>query len=711
MIHKKAVLLAAVAGAALLFGTANAQTITFQIPGTSKAWDSRVNPDYPIGIGDGSAPAAAEALALKSGNKIHITATGGTQTFPGGTMIGPEGQQDYTADDYPGGSGQFFPSKYVDPLDFPAFLNELIGVFVDAKGRIISKPFPVGKDWKGVVPTGAVKLQFGINDDVLNDNSGEISVVIDPHADFPDSDLVRTPPPPPPSPVILPPYPDHPPAPLVIHPKYNTIIADGSRYSADPAPLVANGKFYIIAGRDEAPINGGGFVMYTYQIFETDDPASKNWKLYPDILRPEKVFGWADEDGAWASQIVQGRDKRFYLYAPVREKNCKARNCMGIGVAVADTPLGPYLDIHPEGPILSQTTPVRNQIENIDPTVLIDDDGRVYIYWGTFGRLKGVELEQDMKTPKGDPIDVKGLTGFFEAPWIFKRKGTYYMSYAANNAGPSSLCTEAVYHACQAYGTATSPLGPWTYRGVFLDPVTSATSHGGLVPYEDKWYLAYHNGDAKDGSHFRRSVAIDEVFWDDTVSPPAIQKVIQTRPPVDPTPTHNVALSARITASNAPVPVQFRLRALNDGKLPEAPLPPDMWGNWTGRNDTQKGWIQYQWDKPVTLDGSRLFFWGDQPTGAGTGVALPTAWHLEYWDKTGWKPVSETHPTTPRADGVSETHFKPITTRCLRAVMDASTDGKSYAAFGVLEWQALSPTTFVPTTPPPKEPAPSICKS
>lgn len=296
-----------------------------------------------------------------------------------------------------------------------------------------------------------------------------------------------------------------------------------------------------------------------------------------------------------------------------------------------------------------------------------------------------------MKTPKGTPVDVSALTGFFEAPWIFKRKGVYYMAYAANNAGPDSPCTEAVYHACQSYGTASSPLGPWTYRGVFLDPVTSATSHAGLVPFKDKWYLAYHNADAKDGSHFRRSVAVDEVFWDDTASPPAIKKVIQTRPPVDATPTNNVALSARITASNMPLPVQFRLRALNDEKTPPAPLPPDMWGNWTGRNDAPTGWIEYQWDKPVTVDATKIYFWGDQPTGAGAGVAVPKAWHIEYWDEAEWRTVNPTGPYTTLSGDYSQVSFKPVTTRCVRAVMDASTDTKSYAAFGVLEWQILSP--------------------
>jgi beta-xylosidase len=67
------------------------------------------------------------------------------------------------------------------------------------------------------------------------------------------------------------------------------------------------------------------------------------------------------------------------------------------------------------GPIISQAAPVRNMMQNIDPTPFVDDDGRVYIYWGTFGQLRGMELER-YGHPKGEPVAVTSLKGFFEAP-------------------------------------------------------------------------------------------------------------------------------------------------------------------------------------------------------------------------------------------------------------------------------------------------------
>ena len=207
----------------------------------------------------------------------------------------------------------------------------------------------------------------------------------------------------------------------------NPILADGDYYSTDPAPFVADGQLWILAGRDEAASDVNDFIMPEWQLLKTADPASGKWTHYPAILKPENVFAWAEPARAYAGQIIQGPDKRYYLYAPVLEKNSDAKDRFAIGVAVADSPLGPWRDAHPSGPIISQKVPVANDIQNIDPTTMIDDDGRVYIYWGTFGQMRGMELARDMITPKGPELEMKGLTGFFEAPWIMKRKGTYYM--------------------------------------------------------------------------------------------------------------------------------------------------------------------------------------------------------------------------------------------------------------------------------------------
>ncbi len=474
-----------------------------------------------------------------------------------------------------------------------------------------------------------------------------------------------------------------------VHAAHNPILSDGQYYSTDPAPIVVGDTLYILTGRDEAAPDVNDFIMNEWQVLATKDVKSGDWTHYRHFLRPEQVFKWAEPGRAYAGQIIQGRDKRFYLYAPVLEANSKNEDGFAIGVAVSDTPLGPWIDAHPSGPIVSQSVPEKNTIQNIDPTPFVDDDGRVYLYWGTFGQLRAMELNGDMVTPKSAEAKVTGLTGFFEAPWLFKRKGTYYLAYAANNAGPDSPCTQAVYFACIAYGSAPTPLGPWTYRGVILRPVSSTTSHSGIIAFKGKWYIAYHTADAKGGGHFRRSVAIDEVHWDDSQTPAAIQPVTPT--PASPSvigPQRNIAPAALRMASNWPVPVQYAIAALNDGIVRANPLPPDMWASWSPHNPPQQ-WVEYQWPRSVTLNGARIRFWSDRPAGSGEGVAVPKAWHLEAWTGKAWQPIKATYGTSP--DASNTVTFKSVTTRCLRAVFDASTDGKTYAAVAVQEWETLAP--------------------
>lgn len=73
-----------------------------------------------------------------------------------------------------------------------------------------------------------------------------------------------------------------------LHAPGNPILADGSEYSADPAPLVADGKLYIIAGRDTAAPNLNAFVMPGWQLFVSSDPASGEWTTTAMCCGPSK---------------------------------------------------------------------------------------------------------------------------------------------------------------------------------------------------------------------------------------------------------------------------------------------------------------------------------------------------------------------------------------------------------------------------------------
>jgi putative cell wall-binding protein len=467
----------------------------------------------------------------------------------------------------------------------------------------------------------------------------------------------------------------------------NPILSDGSYYSADPATLVADDTLYIFAGRDEAGPTQNDFIMNEWQTFSTTDVESGQWEHQPAVMRPEEAFDWATPGRAYAGQAVEGTDGRYYWYVPVSQRDPQSENAFAIGVAVADSPTGPWTDAI-GGPLLSQRI-LGNDIENIDPTVLVDDDGRVYLYWGTFGQLRAIELDPSMTSLIGEPVTVTGARGFFEAPWLFKRGETYYLAYAGNEVSPS--CTEAVYHACISYATSPGPMGPWTYTGRVLAPVSSTTSHPAITEFDGSWYIAYHTADAEGGNHFRRSVAIDEVLWDDSVSPARMLEVVQTpEKTVDRTPRANVAPWATASSSNQPVPAQYWIRALNNELVRPNPLPPDMWGNYSGNRPASE-WVQYDWEEPVRIDSTTVDFWRDAAPGLGDGVSNPASWVLQYRGANGeWADVVDPTGYGTSTDEPVTVGFAPVTTTAVRLTMQAApgtADPSRYSAVAIEEWR------------------------
>src|SRR3546814_18997911 len=105
-----------------------------------------------------------------------------------------------------------------------------------------------------------------------------------------------------------------------------------------------------------------------------------------------------------------------------------------------------------------------------------------------------------------------------------------------------------------------------------------------------------------------------------------------------------------------------------------------MWGTWTGDNPA-RSWIEYRWPRAVTLNGSRIWFFADQPAGAGVGVAPPAGWHLEYWDgaERRWMRIGETSGYGTEPGVFPEVRFSAVTTRCMRSVFDAYRGGDRMA--------------------------------
>lgn len=280
-------------------------------------------------------------------------------------------------------------------------------------------------------------------------------------------------------------------------------------FTADPAPLVHDGIIYLYVGHDTAAVGVESYKMPDWHVLSSTDMV--NWKDHGAKLSPD-VFSWSS-GGAFAAQCVF-RNGKFYWYVSVNHKsNDVSKGGCAVGVAVSDSPVGNFKDALGKALITNEmTTDMKHSWDDLDPTVFIDDDGQAYLFWGN-GSCKYARLKENMIELDG-PINTFKPTDFTEAPWVYKRNGLYYLVYAANMPETIEYCT------------ASSPTGPWTYRGVVQDTsVNSFTTHPGIIDYRGKSYFFYHNGVLPTGGGYRRSVCVDYLYYNPDGT---IQKVVQT---------------------------------------------------------------------------------------------------------------------------------------------------------------------------------------
>ncbi len=282
-------------------------------------------------------------------------------------------------------------------------------------------------------------------------------------------------------------------------PGSNPIFRDN--FTADPAPLVVGDTVYVYVGRDHAR-GEEMFTMPSWLCYSSKD--LKHWTAHGEVLRPTD-FSWGEANSAWASQVVCHGDK-FYFYVTARgDASCPGNN---IGVAVADSPTGPFKDAIGRPLITNATTPDgRRPWEDIDPTVLIDDDGTAWLAWGN-GDCYLAKLKANMVELDG-PIQNITPPHFVEGPWLYKRGKLYYLVYA-------SMIPPGGWEQI-SYATAEAPTGPWTHRGrVTGSAKNSFTIHPGVAEFKDRWYLFYHYAgmalDGEKGGLGRRAVCVEHLF-------------------------------------------------------------------------------------------------------------------------------------------------------------------------------------------------------
>ena len=308
-----------------------------------------------------------------------------------------------------------------------------------------------------------------------------------------------------------------------------------SIYTADPAAHVFDGRLYIYASHDiEGPAladvepftnsQGNSFRMRDYVILDVADPGG-TVRVHSNVLDIKDV-PWAARQ-MWAPDIAY-RDGTYYLYFPAKARDGAFR----IGVATSARPTGPFTAL--EEPIKGSYS--------IDPAVFVDDDGEAYMY---FGGLSGGQLQKtvngvydpngpatDSRRPEepafapkvvrmsrnmvefaqpprdativdgvGAPLLTRDATRrFFEAAWMHKYQGRYYLSYSTGE-------THFI-----AYAIGTSPYGPFTYQGNVLLPVQGWTTHHSIVQHQGRWWLAYADSQLSNKT-WLRNVKLTELFY------------------------------------------------------------------------------------------------------------------------------------------------------------------------------------------------------
>lgn len=295
----------------------------------------------------------------------------------------------------------------------------------------------------------------------------------------------------------------------------NAVIRD--QFTADPTARVFHGRVYLYPSHDiPAPPTvteiaghpaGEWFCMADYHVFSSDNLT--DWTDHGVIVSQEQVpWGKPDAYSMWAPDCVE-RGGKYYFYFPNAPKSGRG---FAIGVATADSPTGPFR-LEPE--------PIKG-VMGIDPCVLVDKDGTSYIYWSGMG-IRGARLKSNMKEldgeletvsfPQGGSVKVGGQQmaglpeGFKEGPFAFRRGDWYYLTFpwVRKEKGTETL----------AYAMSRSPLGPWDFKGVFMQEHANGcwTNHHSFVEYQGQWYLFYHHNDYSPWMDKRRSVCIERVTF------------------------------------------------------------------------------------------------------------------------------------------------------------------------------------------------------
>ena len=269
---------------------------------------------------------------------------------------------------------------------------------------------------------------------------------------------------------------------------------------ADPEAIIFKNTYWIYPTYS-APYDKQVF----FDAFSSTDLI--HWTKHTHILDTATIK-WARR-AMWAPSVVEEKGRYYFFFGANDIQNDQEYG--GIGVAVADSPGGPFQDYLGK-PLIGK---FHNGAQPIDQYVFTDANGERYLIYGGWRHCNIAKLNHDLTgfLLFNDGSTFKEITpaGYVEGPFMFIRNHKYYLMWSEGGwTGPDYSV---------AYAMADSPLGPFTRIGKILEQdskIATGAGHHSVIklPAQDRWYIVYHRRPLTETDGNSREVCIDKMYFD-----------------------------------------------------------------------------------------------------------------------------------------------------------------------------------------------------
>lgn len=287
---------------------------------------------------------------------------------------------------------------------------------------------------------------------------------------------------------------------------------------ADPEGIVFGDKYWIYPTYS---------ARYEDQVF-LDAFSSADlvkWQKHDRIL-DTSIIKWAKQ-AMWAPSVIQN-DKKYYLFFSANDVQRPERagwdpgntinHTGGIGVAIADSPAGPFKDLLGK-PLIGD---FHNDAQPIDQFVFRDVDNSCYMFYGGWGHCNQAILNEDFTgfKPWSDGQLFREITpeGYVEGPFMFNRRGKYYFMWSEGGWGNDTYKV--------AYAISDKVTGPFRKMGIILESdkkIATGAGHNSVIntPGTDNYFIIYHRRPIPNEGRDHRVTCIEKLEFnaDGTIKP------------------------------------------------------------------------------------------------------------------------------------------------------------------------------------------------